>query len=436
MPLIALLAIPFVAALVVWPVRQVRQIAAPISALACLLVAGLAPLAAGQEALSLMGRSLALSAQSAFYVSVLSVALGLLMGGGWLAPESPLVWSSALATFGLLLTAACATSMQLAGAFMALAVLGIACCLLDPSSPELIMRTIIVLLAGTLLLFVAGWVSEAARGESPLSLTFLGQPAALFGLALVLGVLPFGLWAPPLSRASRPTGAFLAVCALGLLASLRLDELSALSDLATWSLFLRWGGVVTLLYGAIGAMLPRELSAVTGYAALADVGIAALAMSVESAGALSLATQHLAYRALACATLWVAARVLSNCFGTDDLRPLAGAFRRAPLTLTAVWITGLSLAGLPPTAGYASRAAILGMVDLRSPWIWACALSALGPAWGITRIVVSSWGSTPPPGSRREPLWLSLLLLAVALGLLALGLVPELGPWFQGLFSG
>jgi len=324
MALILLLSLPFAAALALWPVRRVRQLAAPISALVYLVLAVLAPLATASPPLVLLGRPLALPADHALYLSYLAVALALLMVGGGFSQESALVWPGSLATFGLLLASASAASAELAGAFMALAVLGVGFCLIAPHTPVTAMRTVLVLLCGAMMMVLAGWAAEAATLDDPAPMIALGQPATFFGLALLLGVFPFGLWAAPLGRAERPTAAFLGICALSLVACLRMDDLASLVQPSLMTALLRWGGVATLVYGAIGALLPRRLSAVVAYAAVADLGVAVLALSGEPASATGLAVRHLAYRGLACATLWVASRVLADCFGSDDLRLLGG----------------------------------------------------------------------------------------------------------------
>jgi len=435
MPLTVWLAVPFVGALLLWPVRRARQVAAPVAALIYLALAVTAPMVARSAPIDLLGRSLNLSAAHAPYVCFLAVGLALLMAGGAFVQESALVWPGSLGTFGFLVAALCAGSAQLAGAMLSIAVIGVAFCLLAPNTSELGMRTVIVLLCGTLMLLLAGWTVEASRLEHPLSVGAIGRPAALFGMALLLGLFPFGFWAPPLGRVERPTGAFLAVCALGVIASLRMSELSGLAGRELLPIVLRWGGLLTFCFGAVGALLPRRLCAVVGYAAMADLGVAALAMGAAPLDGVDLAAQHLAYRAVACAALWVAARVLSKCFGSDDVHALNGAFSRAPLTLTAVLLAGMSLSGLPPMAGFASRNAILGLT-MTNPWwssLWA--MGTLGPVWGLARIVIASWGPTPPPGSRREPVWLGVLLLAMTLFLLVAGVLPNVIAWMQGLAS-
>ncbi len=435
MPLTAWLAVPFVAALLLWPVRRVRQIAAPLAALVYLALAATAPFVARSEAIDVLGRAFDLSAAQAPYVCFLAVGLALLMAGGAFVQESALVWPGSLATFGFMLGALCAGSAQLAGALLSLAAIGVAFCLLAPDTSELAMRTVIVLLCGTLLVLLAGWTAQSSQLEHPLSLSPIGRGAALIGMGLLLGLFPFGFWAPPLGRVERPTGAFLAVCAIGLVASLRMAELSGLVGQELLPTVFRWGGLITFCLGAVGALLPDRLSAVVGYAAMADLGVAALAMGVAPLENVDLATQHLAYRAVACALLWVAARVLAKCFGADDLRSLNGAFSRAPLTLTAVLLGGMSLSGLPPMAGFASRSAILGLTSASPWWSTLWALGTLGPVWGLARIVIASWGPTPPPGSRREPLWLGVLLLVTGLALLAGGIWPNVVAWLSSLAS-
>jgi multicomponent Na+:H+ antiporter subunit D len=187
------------------------------------------------------------------------------------------------------------------------------------------------------------------------------------------------------------------------------------------------GGTLTALLGSLMAIPQRTVTRALAYAALADMGMVAIGLGLGTRLSFNVALMHVAYRGLAIVVVSVSLGVLRQCLDADDIGHLAGAIRRAPLAVMSMMIGGYSLAGMPLTAGFASRLLLYRAFASRyAPWTMAIILSSLGPAWAFTRCGVAALISTPIPGGRREPFLPGLLVFILALALLAPGIYPNL----------
>ena len=129
----------------------------------------------------------------------------------------------------------------------------------------------------------------------------------------------------------------------------------------------------------------------------------------------------------------MAAGILQHSLDGDDVEHLRGGLRRAPRSLVAMAIGGASLAGLPLTAGFATRFVlyralaaenVLGAVLM--------VVASIGPAWAFVRCLLAAIVSAPTSGERREPVMPAMLSLALSLSLLLLGIFPHLLNWLPG----
>jgi multicomponent Na+:H+ antiporter subunit D len=88
---------------------------------------------------------------------------------------------------------------------------------------------------------------------------------------------------------------------------------------------------------------------------VAQIGYILLGASLVSIGGLSASLLHMFNHALAKGALFLAVMGLAMRYSELDLRGLAGAARRMPWTMSALVVAGLSLIGVPGTAGFVSK---------------------------------------------------------------------------------
>ena len=95
-----------------------------------------------------------------------------------------------------------------------------------------------------------------------------------------------------------------------------------------------------------------------------------------------------------------------------------------PLATAGLVLGGLSLAGMPLTAGFPSRWAIYRLLSAPDLAL-AMLLSGAGVAFGYLRGLSTLLGSSTEPKVRREPFIASLMILGMIILCLGLGLRPQ-----------
>lgn len=298
----------------------------------------------------------------------------------------------------------------------------------------------------------------ALRAAPPEGLMAAGVMAlALLGTVAKLGLLPLHLW--PLRAA---TGAHAPVAALiagalplaGLLCALRLLLELAGPVPGWWGLPLLLLGAATALLQALRALLEARLPAIFAAAAVAQSGLIAVAlglsllfraadMAMPAALALTAALQLALHVALAVTVLLLGARALALATGTDRPDAMGGLLQRMPALGGAMLLAGLSLAALPPLAGFAgawllvqAMLSVSLLADAPAQFMVLAAMAGAGMAMALLAGAMLRAlglallgrprsprvaGAEEPPGPARAGLLVPAALLVV------LGLLPVLG---------
>ncbi|MDR3685452.1 MAG: NADH-quinone oxidoreductase subunit L [Coriobacteriia bacterium] len=115
-------------------------------------------------------------------------------------------------------------------------------------------------------------------------------------------------------------------------------------------------GAITAVMAALIACAMDDIKKVLAYSTISQLGYMMIALGVGSWGA---AIFHLMTHAFFKSLLFLAAGSVIHGTNTQDAREMGGLWRKMPWT-TAAWVIGaLSLAGIPPLAGFWSKDEIL-----------------------------------------------------------------------------
>ena len=188
------------------------------------------------------------------------------------------------------------------------------------------------------------------------------------GFAVKAGLVPFQVWMPRgYPAAPGPARAVMAgVCVnVGFYGMWR--TLALLGRPPGWlaGILLLLGGFSALL-GIAHAAVQSRLSRVIAYSSVENSGLIITGFGVALTGA-AVGNQRLAAIGLLAATLQMVAHTaaksllfssaagLEAAAGSDDLEEMRGIGRRAPWSGTGLAVGSLTLAGLPPTAGFVSE---------------------------------------------------------------------------------
>jgi NADH-quinone oxidoreductase subunit N len=214
--------------------------------------------------------------------------------------------------------------------------------------------------------------SELPRGQgSPLYLAGLGLVAA--GVAFKVAAVPFHAWTPDVYEgAPTPVTAFMAAgvktAAFAVLARIFLGASSAAPEPAgAFAGIVSALAVLTMIFGNLLALPQRSVKRMLAYSSIAHAGY--LLVGVVSTGAAGAREKALAgilfylaaYSATAIGAFAVVGAIERRGRADDeftdtwDLDRFAGLARRRPALAFAMAVFLLSLAGIPPTAGFVGK---------------------------------------------------------------------------------
>ena len=293
-------------------------------------------------------------------------------------------------------------------------------------------------------------VQLARQGPSSLLLVALVMVLVAFGFKAAAA--PFHLWAPDVYQgAPAPAAALIASASklAGLVVFTRLlwPGLGyAVGTVAHMPITVGWGPVVALIAGAslllgnIGALAQSNVRRLLAYSAIAHAG--ALLLGVIAAGRVGPAAlfYYAATYGVATVGAFGVLSVLEASGPAQKLTDLAGLHRRSPMLAGCLAVFVLSLAGIPPLAGFFAKfavfAAVLRLGGLAGPAGWlaiaAIALSAVALYYYLL-ILKQALVAAPAKEAAtvKVPFPAALALLIAAALLVILGLFPSL---ILGLF--
>ncbi len=274
-----------------------------------------------------------------------------------------------------------------------------------------------------------------------------GLLLVMVGLGFKIASFPFQIWAPDVYQgAPSPTTAFLAVGskAAGFVLLLRVLFTAVPDITAQWSKLLIVISAVTILYGNLCAIPQRNVKRLLGYSSIAHagyllLGIAAMAAAVArqsaepQAGASALLYYLSGYLFTVLGAFTVICLVLRK-LDSEDVASLAALHQRSPLLAATMGLAMVSLAGIPPLAGFFGKflliKAAIAQAPLQPAYYWLVGVAIVGVVislyyyFGVVRVMFwSGEAADLSPIPLSVPIQASLY--ACILGMFLLGLFPN-----------
>ena len=272
---------------------------------------------------------------------------------------------------------------------------------------------------------------------------FAGNKVFLFGVLFILvglgfkiAAFPFQIWTPDVYQgAPTPTTAFLAVGskAAGFVLLLRFLFSAIPSVTAQWTNLLIVISGITILYGNLCALPQRNLKRLLGYSSIAHAGYLLLGVAALNGAGQSAVLYYLAgYLFTTLAAFGVIALVMRQ-LDTEDVAGLAGLNQRSPLLATTMTLAMVSLAGIPPLAGFFGKFLLLKAVieqGAANHGYYCLAFTALVGVvislyyyFGVIRAIY--WSKETPDVSPISLSWpMKTVVAACVAGMFYLGLFP------------
>lgn len=199
---------------------------------------------------------------------------------------------------------------------------------------------------------------QALSLASGKALFLSGIALVTLGLAFKAAIVPFHFWAPDVyDGAPTPVTAFMAVgTKVGAYAAFAIIFLLALPQFdLLWNQSIAILAYPTLIYASIVAMRQEQLRRFFAYSGIANAGYLLLPLAAGTPDALPALNFYLIVYALATLGAFAVLAVFDQRNQGVMLSDLRGLFHRSPLLAGTLAFCLLTLAGIPPTAGFFAK---------------------------------------------------------------------------------
>jgi NADH-quinone oxidoreductase subunit N len=258
------------------------------------------------------------------------------------------------------------------------------------------------------------------------------------GFAFKIGAVPFHNWAPDVYQGSpTPVAAFLAVGpkAAGFAVIIKFFSIVLGTESNTWTGMLIVVAILTMVIGATMALVQRDLKRMLAYSSIAHVGYLLLAVVAFGHGKYSFGSAAImfylaAYALMNLGAFGVLVHLANNSEYDYSLDGVAGLGRRFPWAAGIMVVFMLSLAGIPPTAGFFAKFYLFAaVVDSGLAWLAIVGVFfSVISAFYYLRVIVYMYMREPGEALKKieggRSFDLSLGLALATVGVALLGILP------------
>ncbi len=272
----------------------------------------------------------------------------------------------------------------------------------------------------------------AARPEGDWA-TILALISTSVGLFFKISAVPFHMWAPDVYEgAPTPTTAYVSVASkaasFALMIRIFLSAYGSASE--SWVPLLGAIALITMTVGNLAAVTQSNLKRLLAYSSIAHGGYILLGLvAANEAGLRGVAVYILAYVFMNYGAFALVAALRREGEAAEELDDLNGLFGRAPGYTILMAIFMLSLAGIPPMAGFYGKYYIfLGL--LREGYYVLAVFAALYvavAAYYYFRVIRACWltGSGDKPAALELGLGTRVALIGSGVLTVAIGIMPQ-----------
>jgi NADH-quinone oxidoreductase subunit N len=290
-------------------------------------------------------------------------------------------------------------------------------------------------------------IAGSLHGQSLDPLLIVAMVMTVVGLGFKVAAAPFHFWAPDVYQgAPAPSAALIAsgskVAGFFIFFQVMVIGFAGAEGSAVWHGYASgWVPVVaivaalSMVLGNLVAILQSSVRRLLAYSAIAHAGYMLLGILSHTEQSLSALLYYAITYALTVLGAFGVVAVVEEATGGDTISDFAGLSRRAPVPSFCMLIFLLSLAGIPPLAGFFGKFYLFSAVLTSTPgtlgllWlvILAIAMSAVSLYYYLK---VLKYIYVSDPAADTTPIRISVLrqavLCLIALGVVLLGCAPNL----------
>jgi NADH-quinone oxidoreductase subunit N len=297
-----------------------------------------------------------------------------------------------------------------------------------------------ILLFGFSLIYAVTGVTQAvqlaaqvAKGGSPLVMA--GMVCVVAGIGFKVALTPFHMWAPDAYEgAPTPVTAFLSVASktAGFALALRLLAGAMPGLRPQWAQAMAILSALAMCLGNFAAIPQTNLKRLMAYSSIAQAGYIVMGLVAFDTIGLSSLLYYLAAYLFTNLGAFAVIMAVERFTGSSELSAYTGLAQRSPRLALGLLLALLSLAGIPPLAGFAAKFYLFAAAYGQG-YGWLVIIGVLNSALSLyyyLRVIRVMYILPPEPNAPaipKMPWALAVAMLICMAGILVLGAYP--GPF-------
>ena len=253
------------------------------------------------------------------------------------------------------------------------------------------------------------------------------------GMFFKIAAVPFHQWAPDVYQgAPTPISAYVSVASKTASFAMFLRLLTSVfaASQPTWIYAIAGVAIASLTWGNLAALTQNNLKRLLAYSSISHVGYILLGIVAwNEIGIFGLFYYLIAYAFMTIGAFAIIVVLRQKGLIGDEIEDLDGLYQRSPGAALLLLIFMLSLAGIPPTAGFMGKYFIFqGLIQSHHPVLAVFAALYIVPAvYYYFRVIVHAWIKKPGVDAPVPVISFAqiFVLIVTVFVTLAAGLYPE-----------
>jgi len=251
------------------------------------------------------------------------------------------------------------------------------------------------------------------------------------GFGFKIALVPFHMWAPDIYQGSpTPVTAYLAVGskAAAFAALLRILVLALPMEHFNWTLLMAIIAAVTIVAGNLIALAQSNVKRLLAYSSIAQAGYILVGLSAANMYGFKGVLFYAMLYVFSNVGAFAVTTLVETQNGSSDIEAFSGLAKRAPMLAAVMTVCMLSLAGIPPMAGFAGKFYLFSGA-IQSGYLWLAfiglIMSMVSVYYYLNVSRVMYIGNSDVSETLAVPLIARLALVVCVAGTLLIGIYPE-----------
>lgn len=258
------------------------------------------------------------------------------------------------------------------------------------------------------------------------------------GLGFKLALVPFHMWAPDVYEgAPTPITSYLSVASkaagLAALARIMYGIFMVNNAIEYWGIIISILAAMAMIVGNVAAILQPNVKRMLAYSSISQAGYILVGFVAASALGISGISIYIFAYIFANMGAFAVVIAINSKIGSEQIDDYAGMARRSPFLAICMTIFLLSLAGIPPTAGFIAKYKVFMAAIQNGSYLWLVMIAVATTVISIVyyaRVIKEMFITEIEPAANPEGKWIlsspiTIVLIVGLIGTLIIGILPQ-----------